>query len=214
MLVPELHAGDLVIMTNVKWILVVEKEAVFHKLISSDNGNYLATDGILLTGKGYPDISTRQTLHRLSQAALLHNPRIPIHGLVDYDPDGLSILNIYRHGSQNYRHANDALTAPHMSWLGPRRGDIFPSEASQGNDGLLQLTGRDRRTAKALLERSDGGVEYNDGRDGGMEGEWLVDDLRVMLMLNMKAEIEALYARPGGFVQWVRTRLNEGTSCE
>lgn len=75
-----------------------------------------------------------------------------------------------------------------VQWLGVRSCD-FLVVAAEGDVqearevGLLRLTRRDRRIAAKMLERGDGHV---DG-DGGWKRE-----LRVMLMLNVKAEIQVL----------------------
>lgn len=129
-------------------------------------------------------------------------PQIPIFGLVDYDPDGLSILSTYKHGSLALAHLNATLNVPRMQWLGVRSADI--GRVSDGYDlhqsqGLLPLTARDRRKAVSMLNWA---VLAEDGR----EPEWR-QELQVMLMLNVKAELQLLEAAQGGIVKWVTDRI-------
>lgn len=79
-----------------EYILVVEKEAVFSYLQAE------LPEGILLTGKGFPDRATKSLLNALS----VSYPQVPIYGLVDSDPHGLLILRNYENefetGSGNF----------------------------------------------------------------------------------------------------------------
>lgn len=56
--------------------------------------------------KGYPDLTSRSFLHYVNA----NNPNLPILGLMDLDPDGVSILRCYRHGSKRLSHEVDACT--------------------------------------------------------------------------------------------------------
>jgi meiotic recombination protein SPO11 len=127
-----------------------------------------------LTGiqaKGYPDIQTRQFLRHLST----HYPELPILCLVDFDPDGIGIMSTYKHGSMSLAHESATLAVPSVQWLGVRSCDFLQEEDVQG---LSKLTARDRRIAVKMLERD-------------VEMEWR-RELQVMLMLNVKAEIQVL----------------------
>ncbi|EEP78946.1 conserved hypothetical protein [Uncinocarpus reesii 1704] len=69
---PALHVGILIPrvdeiaeldLSGVRWVLVIEKEAVFHRLVTSNyHKSSTAGGGMLITGKGYPDLSTRAFL--------------------------------------------------------------------------------------------------------------------------------------------------------
>ncbi|EPE33517.1 DNA topoisomerase IV, alpha subunit [Glarea lozoyensis ATCC 20868] len=141
-------------LNEVKWILVIEKEA-----------------------KGYPDIQTRQFLHLL----WAQNPDIPIFALVDFDPDGLGIMSTYKYGSMALSHETINLAVPTIKWLGIRSSDFIADDDCQG---LLRLSARDRRIARKMLEKDM-------FEEGGNEIEWR-RELQVMLMLNVKAEIQIL----------------------
>jgi len=65
---------------------------------------------------------------------------------------------------------------------------------------VLRLSGRDRHKARKMLENNV--VLGEEGR----ESEWR-REVQVMLMLNVKAEMEVLAEREGGVVGWVEGRL-------
>ena len=111
-----------------EWILVVEKDAVFNRLIQfrlqsgviDDNGVLILPRGIVLTGKGFPDIATRALLKALS----LSFPSAPIFALVDYNPHGMMIYETYAHGSQSRTRENILLSVPKLHLLGMTRDDV------------------------------------------------------------------------------------------
>lgn len=70
--------------------------------------------------KGYPDLDTRRFLHGLHTQW----PQIPMHALVDFDPDGIAIMRTYKHGSLGLRHERN-VTVPGLSWLGIKSGDVL-----------------------------------------------------------------------------------------
>lgn len=108
--------------TTAGLILVVEKDSTFQKLIDDHVERFIGSC-ILLTvpsfpsfsathsdpieiffpdlngkpaqGKGYPDVNTRLFLRRLWDEL-----QLPPLALVDADPSGISILSVYRYGSQ------------------------------------------------------------------------------------------------------------------
>ncbi|KAI9047189.1 hypothetical protein LZ554_008643 [Drepanopeziza brunnea f. sp. 'monogermtubi'] len=190
LLIPNPSEISTIQFVDVKWILVIEKEATFRTLASAQYWqSSLAGRGILLTAKGYPDIQTRQFLHLLSTS----HPSIAILALVDFDPDGIGIMATYKHGSQSLAHEQD-LAVPSVRWLGVRSGDIGGVGVGEGEPGLLRLSARDRRVAVRMLERG-----------GQVDAEWM-RELRVMLVLNVKAEIQIL---GGGrrLAEWLDEKL-------
>ena len=90
-----------------------------------------------------------------------------------------------------------------MRWMGIQSRDVLERRNGEECKGLLRLSGRDRKKAVKMLENSEW------LREGGVEGEWR-RELQVMLMLNMKAEMEVLSERVGGVEGWVEERLLEG----
>ncbi|KAH8591118.1 Spo11/DNA topoisomerase VI subunit A [Bisporella sp. PMI_857] len=195
-LVPSVKEISTLSLISVRWILVIEKEATFRSLSTSQYWKNSPTgNGIILTAKGYPDIHTRQLLSFLTY----NNPHVPLFALVDYDPDGLGILSTYKHGSASLAHQAN-LAVPSIRWLGVKSSDIVSN--SEGDKvGLLKLSARDRRIATKMLARE--GWEEN-----GKEWEWRVEMQR-MLMLGTKAEIQILNQGEDGLEDWLDTRLRD-----
>ncbi|KAJ9094492.1 hypothetical protein QFC21_006031 [Naganishia friedmannii] len=88
-----------------RWALVIEKEATFTTLCKSGIlADEELADGLLITGKGYPDLATLHFLKLLSESF----PECLIGILVDADPHGLDILSVYRYGSKKMRYTAEA----------------------------------------------------------------------------------------------------------
>ena len=96
-------------------VLVVEKEATFHWL--QQETPYLRSilgDFILVTGKGYPCLATRQLLFALE----IKYPNINIFGIFDYDPYGIDIYCGYRFGSRQMSHESNTAVVSSMIRIG------------------------------------------------------------------------------------------------
>ncbi|KAL9028024.1 MAG: hypothetical protein Q9196_003545 [Gyalolechia fulgens] len=194
-------------ISNVRWILVVEKESTFRTLDSGKIHESLSIGkGIILTAKGYPDLSTRAFLRLLSISTY---PPPPIYALVDFDPDGIAIMSTFKHGSLTLSHENANLKARTIRWLGIKSKDIFLHGAISGSNdeerkGLLRLNTRDRKKAVGML-----------GKDlceeDGVEQEWR-RELQVMLMLNTKAEMEILSERRGAVKGWIEESVKNSAA--
>ncbi|KMP03779.1 meiosis-specific topoisomerase Spo11 [Coccidioides immitis RMSCC 2394] len=199
-LIPRAHEIVGFDLSGVRWILIIEKEAVFHRLATS---NYHATSaaggGILITGKGYPDLSTRAFLRSISEWRNSPARFIPIYVLVDCDPDGMAIMSTYKYGSISQSHENANLNVPGVEWLGLRASDTAIPGNADVDRPLIPMTLRDRTRAQAMLSHS---VIFSDER----EQEWRLE-LQRMLMVNAKAEIEVLYEKAGGIEGWLDRKL-------
>ncbi|KAL0289778.1 UNVERIFIED_CONTAM: Meiotic recombination protein SPO11-2 [Sesamum calycinum] len=130
----------LVMKSDARYIIVVEKHAIFQRLAEDRVFNQIPC--ILITAKGYPDIGTRFLLHRMSREF----PGLPILGLVDWNPAGLAILCTFKFGSiamglEAYRYACN------IKWLGLRKDDI---EELIPEDSLIPLKPRDHQIGKSL----------------------------------------------------------------
>lgn len=187
----------------VEWILVIEKEATFRSIASSKFWDVASTRGVVVTGKGYPDIATRALLHFLSTPSPQNGfASPPVYGLVDCDPDGLAILSVYRNGSMALSHENADLCVPSLKWLGLRNEHmIIGGDDIHANQGLLTLTTRDRRKAIKMLERC---VASEDGAE--LE---LRQALQSMLMFNTKAELQLLDAIPDAMTNLLLSELGQ-----
>ncbi|PPD83880.1 hypothetical protein GOBAR_DD19179 [Gossypium barbadense] len=177
---------SLIMKTDARYIVVVEKHAIFQRLAEDHVFNQIPS--ILLTAKGYPDIATRFLLHRMSRAF----PDLPILALVDCNrwaewtlvnfkfetfrnPAGLAILSTYKFGSigmglEAYRYACN------VKWLGLRGDDLqlIPQQS------LAPLKPRDLQIARSLISSTTLQDNYR-------------QELAVMMQSGQRAEIEALY---------------------
>lgn len=115
-----------------RYVLVVEKEAVFSHLAAE------LTDGVLLTGKGFPDHATR----RLLSAVITTYPEVPVFGLVDSDPHGILILRTYDQGP---RQEFDYTRPLQVTYLGV---SLLDHEG-----GLVPTTLNDVRVARSTLRK-------------------------------------------------------------
>ena len=79
------------------------------------------------------------------------------------------------------------------------RSSLLTDDPSQ-KQGLLKLSARDRKKATNML-----GWEHVG--EGGLDADWR-RELQVMLMLNMKAEIQLLDEVVGGVQRWVLAKLD------
>ncbi|KAI1123806.1 Spo11/DNA topoisomerase VI subunit A [Nemania abortiva] len=231
-LLPDTRAITSLTLGPVRWLIVIEKEATFRGLATSRfHETATVGRGVLITAKGYPDLSTRQFLHKF------HNtfPMIPMYGLVDFDPDGVRILMTYKHGSRSLQHEENA-TLSQLLWIGPRASDVLgryhrtsppvestpvtafdctpnqqislsqtgaspsPATAPSPIEGTLPLKAVDRRSAVRLLS-------VMVGKDD-VENLDFIRELQVMLLLNTKAEIQAV-DEAGDLSAWLDGALAE-----
>uniref|UniRef100_A0A0B7K5A4 DNA topoisomerase (ATP-hydrolyzing) n=1 Tax=Bionectria ochroleuca TaxID=29856 RepID=A0A0B7K5A4_BIOOC len=200
--------------SNIKWILVIEKDAVFRSLVSTEFWRTSAAGlGLLVTGKGYPDLLTWSFLHIVQR----NNPNVPILVLVDYDPDGVNILRCYRWGlsrlpSPKYLKAH---------WIGIKARHVLESRnlqpvqsaperithqeqaySSRGGDSAgdsissiscrepsAQLSVRDRQLVRGTLRRIQAIITTDESSQEVAEMRY---ELQKMLMLGVKAEIQWL----------------------
>lgn len=177
----------------------------------------VAGKGILITGKGYPDICTREFVHLISDIAYrrhslsLQNLEIfsspaPLRffALVDGDCDGIAIMSTYKYGSKAHAHASASLNAPKLEWLGTRLEDVIVEQ--NGNESededwvLISLSHRDVKKIQSMLAKNP-----VFGEDGP-EVQWRAE-LQTMMMLNTKIETEVLYGTEGGLEGWIDRKM-------
>ncbi|KAJ5908911.1 Winged helix-turn-helix transcription repressor DNA-binding [Penicillium taxi] len=200
-LIPRIQNGDDIDIAGARWVLIVEKEAAFHRLVrNSFHMTAFVGEGILITGKGYPDISTRSLVRRVFDMTQNARYRPRFYALVDGDPDGIAIMSTYKHGSIRHMHENASLTIPELEWLGMRVSDAATIPESSDSGVFLSLTARDRRKIISMLQNSPVFAS------GGPELEWRLE-LQRMLMLNVKLEIEAVYEQSGGLEAWINRKM-------
>ena len=168
--------SDLSFSSTASVLLVIEKDTVFQQL-SGDASIGGSGKFILVTGKGVPDVGTRAFVAAVHAAM----PALLLLGLVDWNPSGVIILSLYRHGSR--RMAESARYAlPALRWLGARSGML-----QEAHGGAFQdLTPRDRALLPGLRSQLT-----------DLAPAW-VDELDKMESAGAKADIEALYSASGG----------------
>ncbi|KAF8499812.1 Spo11/DNA topoisomerase VI subunit A [Russula emetica] len=172
--------SSLHIPKNVKWVLIIEKEAVFQtlrQLCFIQHPYWRLGAGIMITGKGYPDLATRQLVRMLSDEL---PATVPVVALVDGDAHGLDIVSVYKFGSVALHHEADKLAAPRVGCIG-----IWASElASFGidKDNLIPISRADEKKARSMLRRE-------------LPARWK-RELVHMLYMRRKAETEILCSLP------------------
>uniref|UniRef100_M4ATQ4 DNA topoisomerase (ATP-hydrolyzing) n=1 Tax=Xiphophorus maculatus TaxID=8083 RepID=M4ATQ4_XIPMA len=130
------------IVSSAKFIMIVEKDATFQRLLDDDLCTKLSPC-ILITGKGVPDVNSRLMVRKLWDT--LH---IPIFALVDADPHGTDNLSECRSSMSFEAHS---LTVPSVMWLG-----LLPSDLQRlrvPEDSLIPLTKTDENKLNSLLKR-------------------------------------------------------------
>lgn len=122
-------------------VIVLEKEAVYNKLINAANGS-LPRDCIIVTGKGYPDFLTRLFLNKLQRIASIEKWEI----YTDADPHGTDIaLKYTTNDIERYRCGKLVHKGVFLSQLMKER---------QRQVQFLPLTDRDTALASRLLQKA------------------------------------------------------------
>lgn len=95
------------------YVLIVEKDTVFQRLVNDDIFGRINKKIVLITAKGYPDVNTRTLLKRMSR-----DLAIPMYIIVDADPHGIEIMCTYKYGSLMKVHNSEHLAVPSIEWIG------------------------------------------------------------------------------------------------
>jgi len=172
------------------FILVVEKETILHRLVEE---NFLSRQrAILVTGCGYPDLSTRMLLRRL----VTENSWLPILVLTDADPHGYQILSTYCFGSAKKAGECDRLALPFLHWLGLTIADARP-------ECCVPLTTRDFKKLYKLLDQPQLSLPHYES--------WR-ENLLAMERSGYKCELDSLVT-PGQehLADYVDLKLSQGS---
>lgn len=111
--VPQTPSAITSIVTNADYVLIVEKDTVFQRLINDDIFKRSSHRIVLITAKGYPDVNTRMLLKKISKET-----QLPIYILVDADPYGVEIMCTYKYGSLMKIKNAEHLAVPSIEWIG------------------------------------------------------------------------------------------------
>ncbi|XP_069727901.1 meiotic recombination protein SPO11 isoform X2 [Phaenicophaeus curvirostris] len=171
--VPSNVQGIKNLISHAKFMLIVEKDATFQRLLDDDFCNKLSPC-IMITGKGVPDLNTRLLVRKLWDTF-----QIPIFTLVDADPHGVEIMCIYKYGSLSMSFEAHHLTVPSIKWLG-----LLPSDLERLNiskDALIPFTKQDQNKLASIQKRP-----YI-----ACQPTWK-KELEIMAASKLKAEIQVL----------------------
>jgi len=127
---------------NAKFVLVVEKGAIFERLNAERVWKNL--NCVLVTGKGQPDRGTRRFVRRLHDEFGL-----PVYVLVDGDSYGWYIYSVYAHGSIKLSFESSRLAIPDAKMLGVWASDIYSYKIPKRY--IIKATEADIKRAKELL---------------------------------------------------------------
>lgn len=122
-------------------MLIVEKEAVFEQLTQLQLEKV-----ILITGKGYPSIATREISCVLAATKCVNGGGVRVGGMFDCDPYGVDIHLQYERAGVG------------VEWVGVDLEEFLPGEEEgEGRVGypLVQMR-NDERAKAVLLLRSEG----------------------------------------------------------
>lgn len=145
--------GNTIIRSDAKCILVIEKEGVYTRLAEDKFFlNYYPC--ILVTGKGFPDVATRQFV-----ANLVHLLNLPVYGLADCNPYGVSVLHSY-HYVQVATQRNNSTTCTtkrnrqsfDIQWIGLRPSQLDGLDLPR--NVFQQMTDRDKRQLESLIQET------------------------------------------------------------
>lgn len=194
-------------LEDINHVLIIEKEATFRSIPIAFCREEKC---LVVTGKGYPDVATREFLKALQDSIEILatnakqryvlpefpaiDQRIPIFALVDNDPHGIEILLTYKTGSVAMEDQRRNLAVPAIKWLGVRQNDWTRRHDDVVIRSLL-LSRMDRMKAYALLRRS-----FRAGED--------IEEIRLevsrILMHGRKAEIQVLDEEIDALLVFVR----------
>ena len=178
--------------SRIRAVIYVEKETIFFQIVAARLHDRFPV--AIITGKGFADLGTRELLASLSSRNL------PIYGVVDADPFGVSILATLL-GSQTRK--NDAqMISRGVEWVGVRPSDLVAMGHLLNPTLLMCLSSTDRKRCESLLNRKD------------LPESWR-EEIRLMMELNLKAEIELLDAvKPNYLSNQILTKMLEERKWE
>lgn len=111
--VPQNPSCIINLSSNAEYVLVVEKDTVFTRLINENVFSKTPGKFILITGKGYPDVNTRVLLKKI--VTIL---KLPVYLIADADPHGIEIMCTYKFGSLHMVYNCEQLAIPTIEWIG------------------------------------------------------------------------------------------------
>jgi DNA topoisomerase-6 subunit A len=129
--IEDIEIGDV----NADFVLVVEKEAMFDRLIEE---RFPEKQGaILITSKGQPPRGVRRLIHRLRK-----EKNLPVYVFTDGDPWGFYIYSVIKRGSMNLSQFSELLATPDVKFIGMTIDDIDEYDLRK-KGAVIKLNQRD-----------------------------------------------------------------------
>ena len=162
-----------------EYILLVEKEAVWHRL--NEDKFWRKHKCLLVTGNGQATRGVRRLLQRMATEL-----KLPLYVLVDNDPWGLYIYSVVKQGSISLAYESMRMAVPKARFLGLRSRDFKKFKLS--DDVKIDLVKEDITRAKQML-----------GYPWFAAKHWQ-EEINDLLKAGFKMEIEALSNKDISFV--------------
>jgi len=181
-----------IVESDAEFIILSEKDAAVMRLAESKYWNRQPC--IVLTGKGSGDMATRAFLKRLVKEL-----EIPAFALVDSDPYGHYIYSVFLRGSKRLSYESPFIATPELKLLGVLSRDLDAYNIPKAV--RIPMEPADIKRVKDMLKEPF--VQSNK--------EW-VEDLKLMLRLKEKAEIQAFASHSFEFLtdEYIPTKLETG----
>ncbi|XP_044001573.1 meiotic recombination protein SPO11, partial [Aphidius gifuensis] len=141
-LIPQANSNIIKIESSISFIIVVEKDAVFQKLLLEECPKKF--NCLVVTGKGYPDVATRIFLK-----LIIEKLNVPAYIMVDADPHGIEIMCVYKYGSASLEWEKSSLISSKIQWIG-----IAPSEIWRLNVKSHPLSNCDEKKLESLEKKT------------------------------------------------------------
>ena len=138
-----------------RYLLIIEKEGIFKHLVSIRFFDVVPC--ILVTGCGFPDISTRACVSSIVQ----QYPHLIVFGLCDYNVYGMSLLMSYTYSNEKNMSNHEAKqvvlsNAMHsqswsaMKWIGLRHSQVTELRNKLPMQYFERLSERDKKRIESL----------------------------------------------------------------
>ncbi|MHA1588900.1 MAG: helix-hairpin-helix domain-containing protein, partial [Candidatus Thorarchaeota archaeon] len=181
-----------ILESDAEFILLSEKDAAVMRLSEAKYWNRQPC--IVLTGKGSGDIATRAFLK-----TLVKELEIPAFALVDSDPYGHYIYSVFLRGSKRLSYESPFIATPELKLLGVLSRDLDAYNIPKAVRIPMEPT--DIKRVKDMLKEPF--IRKNKA--------W-VKDLKLMLQLKEKAEIQAFASHSFQYLtdEYLPTKLETG----
>jgi meiotic recombination protein SPO11 len=187
--------------TDARCIIVIEKEGIYTRL--SEDKFFQQYPCILVTGKGFPDIATRRWVQHLQRVL-----NLPVYGLCDGNPYGISVLHTYQYDQKSgvaYAASSQGRRGKastfHIKWLGLRPSQL--EDLALPPSVFQQLTDLDKKCLESLMNETH--IFHQLGNS-----ELRIQELEDLESGGRKVELEALNWLGMDFLcQWLKNILEQ-----